>query len=79
MSHTDRLHEIIDALPQPQIHPLLMLLESPRPLDNGEFGRLLSELPEEEVDDATVSRLPAAEAEAGDCITHDELQRRLGL
>jgi hypothetical protein len=35
--------------------------------------------PEEEVDEGTVARIFAAEAEHGEIISHGELKQRLGL
>ena len=67
MSDLDRLHEIIDTLPSPQVHALLTLLETSQPIS------------EEEVDAETVARILAAEAEPGDTISHSELKQRLGL
>ena len=79
MSDLDRLHEIINALPPQQVHALLTLLEIPQPIGDEEFARRLSEAPEEEVDEETVARILAAEAEPGESISHGELKRRLGL
>jgi hypothetical protein len=79
MSELDRLHEIIDALPPHQVHALLTLLAAPKPIDDEEFARRLAEAPEEEVDEETVVRILAAEAEQGESISHGELKRRLGL
>ena len=59
MSDLERLHEIIDNLPQQQVHALLTLLESARPIDEEEFARRLAGAPEEEVDEATVARILA--------------------
>ena len=44
-----------------------------------EFDRRLREAPEEEVDEDTVARILAAEAEQGESISHDELKRRHDL
>jgi len=79
MSDLERLHEIIDNLPQQQVHALLTLLESARPIDEEEFARRLAGAPEEEVDEETVARILAAEAEHGEIVSHGELKRRLGL
>jgi len=79
MSDRERLHEIIDALPPQQIHALLTLLESAQPVSDEEFARRLAEAPEEEVDEETVARILAAEAEQGEMISHRELKQRLGL
>ena len=79
MSDLDRLHEIIDTLPQQQVHALLTLLETPQPISDEEFARRLAEAPEEEVDGETAARVLAAEAEQGESISHAELKRRLGL
>ena len=59
MSDLERLHEIIDNLPQQQVHALLTLLESARPIDEEEFALRLAGAPEEEVDEETVARSPA--------------------
>ena len=79
MSDLERPHEIIDNLPQQQGHALLTLLESVRPIDEEEFALRLAGDPEEEVDEETVARIVAAEAEHGEIVSHGELKRRLGL
>jgi hypothetical protein len=79
MSELDRLHAIIDALPPQQIHALLTLLVPPQPTSDEEFARRLAEAPEEEVDEETIARILAAEAEQGESISHGELKQRLGL
>ena len=79
MSDLDRLHEIIDALPPQQVHALLTLLVPPQPISAEEFARRLAEAPEEQVDEETIARILAAEAEEGESISHGELMRRLGL
>ena len=79
MSDLDRLHEIIDALPQQQVQALLALLVPPRPISDAEFARRLAEAPEEEVDEETIARILAAEAEHGENVSHGELKQRLGL
>ena len=79
MSDLDRLHEIIDALPQQQVQALLALLVPPRPITDEEFAHRLAEAPEEEVDGATMARILAAEAENGESISHGEMKHRLGL
>ena len=78
MSDLDRLHEIIDTLPVQQVQALLTILQS-QPVDNEEFARRLATAPEEELDDETMARIVAAEADPGESIPHDELKRRLGL
>jgi hypothetical protein len=47
--------------------------------DDEEFGRNLASAPEEEVDEETIARILAAEAEEGESISHGELKHRLGL
>ena len=79
MSDLDRLHEIIDTLPQQQVHALLALLVPPRLVSDEEFVRRLAEASEEEVDEETVARILAAEAEKGESISHEEMKQRLGL
>ena len=79
MSDLDRLHEIVDALPPPQVQALLTLLDTRQPIGDEEFGRRLAEVPEEEVDEETITRILAAEAEQGESISHGELKQRLGL
>ena len=79
MSDLERLHEIIDALPPQQVHALLTLLVPTQHISDDEFARRLAEAPEEEVDDATIARILAAEAEQGESISHGELKQRLGL
>lgn len=79
MSDLDRLHEIIDALPQQQVQALLALLVPPQPISDEEFARRLAEAPEEEVDEETMARILAAEAEKGESISHEEMKQRLGL
>ena len=79
MSELDRLHEIINALPQQQVHALLTLLAPPHPISDEEFARRLAEAPEEEVDEGTAARILAAEAEPGEIISHGDLKQRLGL
>ena len=79
MSDRERLHEIIDSLPQQQVHALLALLEPGQSISDEEFARWLAEAPEEEADNETVARVLAAESESGDIVPHDELKQRLGL
>jgi hypothetical protein len=79
MSDVDRLHEIIDALPQQQVQALLALLAPLQPISDEEFARHLTEAPEEAVDEATMARILAAEAEEGANISHGEMKQRLGL
>ena len=79
MSDVDRLHEIIDALPPQRIHALLTLLDDRQPVGDEEFASRLASIPEEEVDEQTVARILAAEAEPGENISHAELKQRLGL
>ena len=79
MNDLDRLHEIIDVLPPQQVHALLTLLETLQPLSDEEFAHRLAEAPAEEVDEETVARILAAEAEPGTSISHGELKQRLGL
>ncbi len=79
MSELDRLHAIIDALPPQQVHALLTLLVPPQPTSHEEFARRLAEAPEDEVDEETIARILAAEAEQGENISHGELKQRLGL
>ena len=79
MSDLDRLHEIIDTLPVQQVQALLTILQTSQPVDNEEFARRLAMAPEEELDDETMARIVAAEADPGESIPHDELKRRLGL
>ena len=79
MSDLDRLHEIIDTLPPQQVHALLTLLASSMPIGDEEFARRLAAAPEEEVDEETIARVLAAEAEQGESISHGELKQRLGL
>ena len=79
MSELDRLHAIIDGLPQQQIRALLTLLAPTQPISDEEFAHRLAEAPEEEVDEETAARIFAAEAERGEVISHGELKQRLGL
>ncbi len=79
MSERDRLHEIIDALPPQQVHALLTLLVPPQPISDEEFARRLAEATEEEVDEETIARVLAAEAEPGEIISLGELKQQLGL
>ena len=79
MSDLDRLHDIIDALPPPQVHALLTLLAPTRPIGDEDFARRVAEAGEEEVDEETVARILAAEAEDGEDISHGQLKQRLGL
>jgi len=79
MSDLDRLHEIIDALPQQQVQALLALLVPSRPISDEEFARRLAAAPEEEVDQETMARILAAEAEHGESISHEQMKQRLGL
>jgi hypothetical protein len=79
MSDLDRLHEIVDSLPSQQVRALLSLLAPAQPVSDDEFARRLAEAPGEEVDEATVALVLAAEAEQGDAISHDALKRRLGV
>ena len=79
MSDRERLHEIIDTLPPQQVQALLTLLESGQFVSDEEFARRLAEAPEDDVDDETVARVLAAEAEQGEIVSHGELKQRLGL
>jgi hypothetical protein len=79
MSDLDRLHEIIDALPAQQVHALLSLLGPTRPIGDEDFARRLAGAGEEEVDEETIARILAAEAEPGENISHGQLKQRLGL
>ncbi len=79
MSERERLHELIDALPPQQVQALLALLDTREPIGDEEFARRFAEIPQEEVDEETVARILAAEAEQGDNISHPELKQRLGL
>jgi hypothetical protein len=79
VSDLDRLHEIIDTLPQQQVQALLALLVPPQPISDEEFVRRLAEASEEEVDEETVARILAAEAEKRESISHEEMKQRLGL
>jgi hypothetical protein len=79
MSDLERLHEIIDDLPPRQVHALLTLLVPTQPISDEEFARRLEEAPEEEVDEETIARILAAEAEHGESVSHGELKQRLGL
>jgi hypothetical protein len=79
MSDLDRLHDIIDSLPPPQVHALLTLLAPTQPISDEDFARRLAEAGEEEVDEETVARILAAEAEQGENISHEQLKQRLGL
>jgi hypothetical protein len=51
----------------------------PQPISDAEFTGLLAEAPDEEVDQETVVRIVAAEAEQGESLSHGELKQRLGL
>jgi hypothetical protein len=44
-----------------------------------EFSRRLAAAPEVDVDEETIARILAAEAEHGESISHSELKQRLGL
>ena len=79
MSELDRLHAIIDGLPQQQIRALLTLLAPTQPISDEEFAHGLAEAPEEDVDEETSARILAAEAEQGESISHSELKQRLRL
>jgi hypothetical protein len=52
---------------------------SPQPIGDDEFARRLASAPEEDVDEETVARVLAAEAEEGEMVSHAELKRQLGL
>jgi hypothetical protein len=54
-------------------------MDSWQPISNVEFGRRLSEAPEEGVDEESTARILAAEAEHGENISHEELKQRLGV
>ena len=79
MSDLDRLHELIDTLPVQHVQALLTISQSTEPVDHEEFAWRLAAAPREEVDEETVARILAAEAEPGERISHDELKRQLGL
>ena len=74
MSDLERLHEIIDALRPEEVRALLSFLEIRKSISDEKFARRLAELPEEEVDEATVTRILAAEAEQGESISHGEIR-----
>jgi hypothetical protein len=57
----------------------LTLLVPPQPISAEEFASRLAEAPEEQVDEETIARILAAEAEEGESISHGELMLRLGL
>jgi hypothetical protein len=57
----------------------LTLLDTRQPIGDEEFARRLAEVPEEEVDEETIARVLAAQAEQGKSISHGELKQRLGL
>jgi hypothetical protein len=64
-SSRDRLHEIVDALPDRQVEAAL---------------QFLSEMGDEEViDSETSAKLDAARAESGDDVPLEDLRRRLNL
>ena len=50
-----------------------------QPISDGEFAHRLAEAPGEEVDEETVARVLAAEAEHGEILSHAEMKQRLGL
>ncbi len=79
MSDLERLHEIIDSLPPPQIRALLTLLESVQSISDEDFARRLAEAPKEDVDQETITRVLAAEAEQGELVSQGEMKQRLGL
>jgi hypothetical protein len=54
-------------------------LETWRLIGDEEWARRLTEAPEEDVDAETAARILAADAEAGDTISHRELRRRLSV
>jgi hypothetical protein len=54
-------------------------METLQPISDEAFAHRLAEAPEEEVDEETVARIVAAEAEPGASISHTELEQRLGL
>ena len=56
-----------------------MVHRPPLPISDEEFARRLAEAPVEEVDQETIARILAAEAEQGETISHGELKQRLGL
>ena len=79
MNDREKLHEIIDSLPPPQIQALLTLLDSVPALGDDDFALALAQAPEEDADEDTVARILAAEDEPGDVVSHGELKRRLHL
>ena len=79
MSDLEQLHEIINDLSPQQVHALLTLLASPKPIGAEEFARRLAEAPSEEVDEETIARILAAETEQGESLSNGELKQRLGL
>jgi hypothetical protein len=50
----------------------------PRLISDEEFARRLAEAPEEGIDEETMARILAAEAEQGESISHEEMKQRLG-
>ena len=79
MSDLERLHKIIETLPSQQVRALLTLLDSNERISDEEFVRRLANAPEEDLDDETVARILAAEAEHGEMASHGDVKRRLGL
>ena len=77
MSDVDRLHTIIDGLPPRQVYALLTLLAPSHAISDSDFARRLADAPEEDVDEETIARLLAAEAEEGENISHREMMQRL--
>jgi len=79
MSDTDRLHEIVDTLPPQQVNAHLTPLAPLKLFSDAEFGRILADAPEEDVDEETAARILAADAEEGQTIPLDELLRLSNL
>jgi hypothetical protein len=67
----ERLHQLIEELPAEQVMALLTLLEP--------MTRVREDEAFDEIDEATVQRVLAAEQEPGENISLDEMKRRLNL
>ena len=79
MSDLERLHKIIETLRSQQVRALVTLLDANERICDEEFVRRLADAPEEDLDDKTIARILAAEAEQGEMASHGDVRRRFGL
>jgi hypothetical protein len=80
MSDLERLIEIARVLPPATVHALLTVAEQLNVyVSDDEFLRKINSAPPLDIDAETAAQLRAARAERGETISHEELERKLGL